>query len=190
MQKKEFVIQIQNEQFKLAARKFFDNKNLLCNDMKALLREISVKGDSPIKKKADEMRVQLQNRKQRLEKYNCFLPKTTLPVVPTIAPVAINDNVALPPSTPQQVHNPNYPIWDDVTDDFLMNNTFANRTYDDNDININAAGFNMSDHSVDDSDTNSNFMALSLLAGICCDNEIVINDDNSGTDDIEVEYPI
>jgi hypothetical protein len=48
----------QNKKFKQGATKFFQGKNLLCEDLRALLKEISTKHDSPLMKKVDDLRSQ------------------------------------------------------------------------------------------------------------------------------------
>jgi hypothetical protein len=60
----------QSAKFNEAARKYFSNKHLLVDDLKALLREIIKKNDSPVKKKADELRLQFNRRKHRMVKYD------------------------------------------------------------------------------------------------------------------------
>jgi hypothetical protein len=60
----------QAEKFQIAATKYFMGNNLLCDDLKTLLKEISIKDDSPLKKKAEDLRIQFDHRKERMQKYN------------------------------------------------------------------------------------------------------------------------
>ena len=56
------------QKFQNAAKKYFTQQNLLSDDLKILLKEISYVDDSPIKKKVDDLRIQFENRKIRIEK--------------------------------------------------------------------------------------------------------------------------
>jgi hypothetical protein len=84
----------QNKKFHLAAIKYFNGTHLLCDDSKSLLKEITVQGDSPLKKKVDDLCAQLQRRKTRMEKYNLFGNATTDgdTKVSTTTTTTINDN--------------------------------------------------------------------------------------------------
>jgi hypothetical protein len=56
--------------FRAAARTFFDGGHLHCDGLRVILQETKQKGDSPIKKKFEEMRSQLERRKSRMDIYN------------------------------------------------------------------------------------------------------------------------
>jgi hypothetical protein len=58
-QRKVVTMTKQNEKFCLAAIKYFKGTNLLCDDLKSLLKEITVPGDSPLTKKVVDLRAQL-----------------------------------------------------------------------------------------------------------------------------------
>jgi hypothetical protein len=62
--------QKQSNTFKHAAIKYFQNKNLLLGEIKALLKYTANKDDSPIKTKIVDLRNQLHRRKQRLDFFN------------------------------------------------------------------------------------------------------------------------
>jgi hypothetical protein len=62
--------QKQAHKFQVSARKYFAQANLLADDYKTLLKEITVKDDSPLKKKVEELRLQFDRQKLRMEKYN------------------------------------------------------------------------------------------------------------------------
>jgi hypothetical protein len=93
-QRKVVAMTKHNKKFCLAGIKYFNGTHLLCDDLKSLLKEITVHGDSPLKEKVDDLRSQLQRRKTRMEKYNLFGNATTDgdTKVSTTATTTVNDN--------------------------------------------------------------------------------------------------
>jgi hypothetical protein len=77
--RKEEMQKKQQHTFKNAAIKYFAHRPLVANDIKALLKQVHQKGDSPLRSKIAELRSQLHRRHDRLIVYNLFGDDVNVP---------------------------------------------------------------------------------------------------------------
>jgi hypothetical protein len=147
----------QNNNFRSAATKYFDGRNLRCDDIKVLLKEISVKDDSPMKKKADDLRIQFNNRKHRMAKYAMGTSTNNTTIIEPTAAVL---------SLPSTTNTNNVGISINTTRTINNSTSSATAILGDNTNNA---------HSVD---SNTSSSAMVLLADTCL---FLSNDNNVGT---------
>jgi hypothetical protein len=182
-QRLEQIKQKKDGKFLAAAQKYFDGKHLLVDDLKSILKETSVKGDSPLGKKVDDLRLQFDRRKDRMMKYSGAVPPNRLfapPIPPPPAQLFVADIVESTETTsnntiptyntpPQSTNERPFSIDHLFNDDPTTNSNDLYIDADEPTTNTNN-GANIDNDGVPYSPNNGDascFSLFSLLAGTC-----------------------